>query len=85
MLPFTPYGSSISPGFEAEPPEAAEDEGDLVLDPPIGRKLPPLSLPPISSKPWFVVATKADLPGTQDHFLDDTERTLTYVYDVRQE
>lgn len=28
----------------------------------------PRLLPPISSKPWFVVATKADLPGTQANF-----------------
>lgn len=25
-------------------------------------------LPPMSSKPWFVVATKADLPGTKENF-----------------
>ncbi|KAL9619105.1 MAG: hypothetical protein Q9160_006282 [Pyrenula sp. 1 TL-2023] len=30
--------------------------------------LEPLSLPPISSKPWFVVATKADLPDTQPNY-----------------
>jgi GTPase len=32
------------------------------------RVLPELNLPPISSKPWFVVATKADLPDTQDNY-----------------
>jgi GTP-binding protein len=31
--------------------------------------LPPLLLPPITNKPWFVVATKADQAGTQDNFL----------------
>ncbi|KAL1983313.1 hypothetical protein VTN96DRAFT_10454 [Rasamsonia emersonii] len=31
--------------------------------------LPPLTLPPIYIKPWFVVATKADLPNTQENFL----------------
>lgn len=30
--------------------------------------LPPLALPPVYRKPWFVVATKADLPDTQDKF-----------------
>ena len=30
--------------------------------------LPPLTLEPISSKPWFVVATKADLAKTQENF-----------------
>jgi GTP-binding protein len=33
------------------------------------KNLPPLTLPPMSSKPWFVVATKADLPRTQENFL----------------
>ncbi|KAF7134008.1 hypothetical protein CNMCM5793_005588 [Aspergillus hiratsukae] len=31
-------------------------------------QLPSLNLPPIHTKPWFVVATKADLPETQDRF-----------------
>jgi GTP-binding protein len=31
-------------------------------------QLPSLELPPIHTKPWFVVATKADLPETQDRF-----------------
>lgn len=34
-----------------------------------GEPLPPLMLPPIYRKPWFVVATKADLPETQENFL----------------
>lgn len=33
------------------------------------ESLPPISLPPITSKPWFVVATKAELPETQTNFL----------------
>lgn len=45
-----------------------------------GRSLPPLALPPIYSKPWFVVATKADLPETRENYaslrayLDDVEK-----------
>ncbi|KAE8353367.1 P-loop containing nucleoside triphosphate hydrolase protein [Aspergillus coremiiformis] len=31
-------------------------------------ELPDLTLPPIHTKPWFVVATKADLPETQEQF-----------------
>ncbi|KAF2720800.1 GTP-binding protein Obg/CgtA [Polychaeton citri CBS 116435] len=53
-------------------------EEDIVLDPQVGRQLPKLSLPPISSKPWFVVATKADLPSTQENFV----RLQQYVNDV---
>lgn len=33
------------------------------------ESLPPLFLPPITAKPWFVIGTKADLPNTQDNFL----------------
>lgn len=36
---------------------------DLSLEP-----LPFLPTTPISAKPWFVVASKADLPGTQDNY-----------------
>lgn len=32
------------------------------------KSLPPLSYPPIYTRPWFVVATKADLPGTETNF-----------------
>lgn len=67
MVKFQPFASSISPGFEPEP--ALQGEDGFVLNPDPGRVLPPLSLPPISSKPWFVVATKADLPETQENFL----------------
>ncbi|GAB1217844.1 hypothetical protein ATERTT37_007087 [Aspergillus terreus] len=39
-------------------------------EPPLSSKpsLPSLRLPPIHTKPWFVVATKADLPETQEQF-----------------
>ncbi|KAI6872134.1 hypothetical protein KC318_g17133 [Hortaea werneckii] len=53
-----------------DPEPLMKGEGDNVLDPVAGRKLPELSLPPISSKPWFVVATKADVEGTQEKFRD---------------
>ena len=35
---------------------------------PPTRKLPELKFDPISSKPWLVVATKADIEGTQSNF-----------------
>ena len=35
---------------------------------PPTRKLPELKFEPISSKPWLVVATKADIEGTQSNF-----------------
>ena len=69
MTGFKPFESSISPGFDPEPAGDNHSTENIVLDPQAGRTLPPLSLPPISSKPWFVVATKADLPDTQENFL----------------
>ena len=41
---------------------------DALFDPEPSRVLEPLKLPPISSKPWFVVATKADKDDTQHAF-----------------
>jgi len=44
------------------------------------QRLPALNLPPMSSKPWFVVATKADLPATQANFA----ALQSYLHDVEQ-
>lgn len=55
----------------ASSPPPPSDEFDLVDSPhlnPSPEPLPFLISSPISSKPWFVVATKADLPDTQDNF-----------------
>lgn len=58
-------------------PELDEERQGLQassLDGPINvsfgsdNSLPSLELPPIHTKPWFVVATKADLPETQGQF-----------------
>jgi GTP-binding protein len=73
VLTFKPFEASISPALK---PEAADGQkssksgksSPTLFKPQPNRTLPPLSLPPISSKPWFVVATKADLDGTQDNF-----------------
>ncbi|KAG9602365.1 GTP-binding protein Obg, partial [Aureobasidium melanogenum] len=56
-----------SPLVEAEPPNIFED-GSVLFNPDGLRVLPELKLPPISSKPWLVVATKADLPETRENF-----------------
>lgn len=45
-----------------------EQSSGTMLNAPLGRDLPALSLPPISSKPWLVIATKADLPDTRENF-----------------
>ncbi len=68
---FKPFSSSISPTLDREPPTFLQTQHNLnntMLDRQPGRILPALGLPAISSKPWFVVATKADLPNTQKNF-----------------
>jgi GTPase len=49
--------------------------GGIIIHPEPARELEPLKLPPISSKPWFVVATKADKEDTQQNFAN----LLAYV------
>lgn len=74
-----PWGSSPSglPELDAErqqqlpqnPQAAPYGEGPVSVSLIDSRgSLPSLPLPPIHSKPWFVVATKADLPETQERF-----------------
>ncbi|KAI9672093.1 MAG: GTPase of the mitochondrial inner membrane that associates with the large ribosomal subunit [Alyxoria varia] len=46
----------------------AETERRVAHRAEIGCQPRPTIAPPISSKPWFVVATKADLDGTQSNF-----------------
>lgn len=48
-----------TPGPKTSPAALPPNPSDL---------LPPLTLSPISSKPWFVVGTKADKEGTQENF-----------------
>ncbi|XP_014553304.1 hypothetical protein COCVIDRAFT_108045 [Bipolaris victoriae FI3] len=70
MVTYMPAGSSSSP-----PPS---DTSDLIDSPqldPSPKPLPFITTTPISSKPWFVVATKADLPDTQANF----ESLLQYL------
>lgn len=78
VIGWSPFGSESPMHEDGEENEEAEvvEEGELaeadetiVLKPPRSQELPPLTMAPISSKPWFVVATKADLPETQANFL----------------
>lgn len=54
--PFEPLAS------EPPPQKLLDEAGDeiSIFPPPSTFRLEPLKLPPISAKPWFVVATKAD-------------------------
>ncbi|KAL8695291.1 MAG: hypothetical protein Q9218_000190 [Villophora microphyllina] len=46
----------------------ADSRADFTISPSASQDLPDLVLKPISTKPWFVVATKADLEGTQENY-----------------
>lgn len=47
---------------------APPHEPQVVVSSSGSRGLPALPMAPLSSKPWFVVATKADLDGTEENF-----------------
>ncbi|KAF4546468.1 GTP-binding domain HSR1-related protein [Lasiodiplodia theobromae] len=49
---------------------AAKLSSSDVFEPSAALHLEPLALPPMSAKPWFVIATKADLEGTQEKFAE---------------
>jgi Predicted GTPase len=64
--------SEKAPGvidWDASQPELSDDE---TMSRPLNYQstgsLPPLTMPPLHTKPWFVVATKADLEHTQDQY-----------------
>jgi GTP-binding protein len=64
IIEWTPISDTISPMQKAD---GGQNESELP-QPKKSREIPALNLPPMSSKPWFVVATKADLPETQTNF-----------------
>lgn len=71
-------------GFDGVPSNqthgvAAPEEATL-LQPLPGQSLPPLAMPPISAKPWLVIATKADKPETQDNY----QALQTYLANVQE-
>ena len=66
MVEWTSFGQAST---TTTPNVLGENGEDMIIHPEPSRTLEPLKLPPISSKPWFVVATKADKEGTQRNFL----------------
>jgi GTP-binding protein len=64
------FGANPSPSSASASPVLDEDGNEMEVFPPLpsNRKLEPIKLPPIASKPWFVVATKADKEGTQENY-----------------
>ncbi|KAH7135713.1 hypothetical protein B0J11DRAFT_425640 [Dendryphion nanum] len=65
------------PGSRKAKDATAKELERPYLDPAI-EELPLLTSTTISSKPWFVVATKADVPGTQTNY----ESLQRYLQDI---
>lgn len=65
VIDWHPSGSGL-PEFDT-PPDELEEEMLQPLNPRAGS-LPFLPMPPLHTKPWFVVATKADLEHTQAQY-----------------
>ena len=63
--------------FAGPRPGSADPGRELFTREDVDR-LPPITLPPMIAKPWFVVATKADLPETRENFA----RLQEYVVQV---
>ncbi|KAF1956981.1 GTP-binding protein Obg/CgtA [Byssothecium circinans] len=61
MVTYRPPGSSARPSDSSDLVESSDWEQSL-------EPLPFIPTTPISAKPWFVVATKADVPDTQQNY-----------------
>ncbi|KIV79058.1 obg family GTPase CgtA [Exophiala sideris] len=67
LIDWNPFESlSSSSSTTDQDQQVYDDEGQSIsiFPPPPTRNLEPLKLPPISAKPWFVIATKADKDAT---------------------
>ncbi|KAJ5351684.1 GTP-binding protein Obg/CgtA [Penicillium brevicompactum] len=62
--PFTEDNESDERPWKADGDEPARLAPNASPD----GTLPPLAMPPVHTKPWFVVATKADLENTQEQY-----------------
>lgn len=71
VIDWDPPSSGLS-GFERPRSQEIEVPDDDTIARALNYQstgsLPPLAMPPIHKKPWFVVATKADLEHTQDQY-----------------
>ena len=61
------FGSPSS-SASARNGKLGRNDENVIIEPSGPKSLPALPMAPISSKPWFVVATKADVEGTQANF-----------------
>ena len=76
LVEWKPFGSHESAARPEDGAVEGLEQGNMMGAP--SAPLPMLEMPPISTKPWFVVATKADLPDTQGRF-EELKLYLTMV------
>ena len=69
IVDWKPLGSSISSTSAHDGAMARQNE-NVEVGHSRSSLLPALPMAPISTKPWFVVATKADIGGTQENFVE---------------
>lgn len=67
LVQWKAFGKSSSSASAHDGTLARNDES-IIIEPSRSKSLPALPMAPITSKPWFVVATKADVEGTQANF-----------------
>lgn len=71
LIDWDPSSSGLSEFERPQSQEIGVPDDDTIaraLNYQSTGSLPPLAMPPIHKKPWFVVATKADLEHTQDQY-----------------
>ncbi|KAL8929361.1 MAG: hypothetical protein Q9172_000534 [Xanthocarpia lactea] len=81
MIDWKAFGSPVPAAASAQDAALANNNNNksgFLINAPTSQQLPDLLLKPISTKPWFVVATKADLEGTQENF-DHLQKYLQTV------
>ena len=66
IIDWRAFGTTLSPAIAEDAVLGNDNEGIMIKS--SSHSLPPLPMPPVSSKPWFVVATKADVEGAQENF-----------------
>ena len=67
VVDWQPLGSKTSTASSSYEARASKNK-TMIIEPAASQKLPALPMAPITSKPWFVVATKADKEGTPENF-----------------
>ena len=67
IVDWKPFGRSLS-SASANDKAIASGSENIIIEPSGSQTLKTKPMAPISSKPWFVVATKADIEGTQANF-----------------